>query len=1270
MAISPQGAALQTGSTQQFTVVCAYSDGTTDDCAVAGGATWGTSRIAALTVNSSGLATWAVDPGAGNANMGYVTVTAGGLADRAGVYGQHPGDTWYQYPTPDIHNYENPMTNALLPLNVVVGSTVAMGSGLEINNNGSGGQPTGQPFQDQCNWTSSNTAVATVNRIGDVTAVAPGSVTITCGRAGNAVFGASALSGWVSPGNTIALTVVAGGTSNTTWYVRPDGGTVYSSTNTAGQCSGKVDASYASTGGTGTNQACAAGNLRYLWADGVTYQQLQWVIQGGDTVIVAQNPNGYNTGLDQASPYQIPAGTAWSPINCAGNPFCSMPTIPSGTAAQHTRILGANYADCHADAAKTLLIASYSAGAAIDASDSQFVDVACFEITDKAACADNGNYTNSCHNSALDFGINGIGESALTSDVTYTDMFIHGLGGDGIHGATGVGVVANYVHIQAMTDAGINMDDSPWGSGNISVAGGFTMTNSVTEFTGCVEEYPVVHQYPYIECRDQNTGAYGDGFGTASTSGNWSFDHDVWQYNYQDGLDLLHSGMTSLTVTNSLSQGNEGQSYKIGSGKTILFQNDIALDNCNRLAYVMGDEPASSVAPGAPNGSNYSLCRAAGDWVPMYIDGQGTITLQGNTWVGYGATPFDTFCDGGWTNCSKAKTAFQDNIVLGYSDSLYNGGALPGLFYEENPSADMPTNLWVVRDHNLYYNTRYGCPTPLGTGELCADPLFVGEVPLSITAESQLDNYNFHPSSSSPAIGAGISIPGLTTDNAGIVRPSPPSIGALEYAAGSTQPAASQVSIAIAPNPATVGQSIAFTASVTSIGSTAPTGTVTFYNGGTTLGSGYVENGGIATYTTASLVASSYGVTANYSGDANYPAGQSSVVSLTVNAPPREATTTSMQASPNPAITGQTVTLTATVKAQSGASIPTGTVTFLNGGTVLGVGTLNGSGIAEASTSSLAAGSYNLTAQYAGDANDQSSAAQVTLNVDQSGLGPAAPATSTSLQATPNPGVLGQTVTLTATIKAQSSGVVPQGIVSFLSGAAVLGQAPVNNSGVATLSTSWLAAGSYALTAQFKGNSGFMPSTSTAVTENVGTPSVTLLLSASALTVTAGSAASEALTITSAGGYSGTVRIACNNLPPGTTCSFKPESVDVSGSGGPVTIAGTIQTSAPVATAHLSPLQPTLPANSPVIPAVVFWMPGWLAAALAGTKRKLSKSSRHLLVLLLLLGGVGVLTACGGGHVSLQPTATGPSAATSTIQVVVTGTGNLTQSVNLSLTVQ
>ena len=87
----------------------------------------------------------------------------------------------------------------------------------------------------------------------------------------------------------------------------------------------------------------------------------------------------------------------------------------------------------------------------------------------------------------------------------------------------------------------------------------------------------------------------------------------------------------------------------------------------------------------------------------------------------------------------------------------------------------------------------------------------------------------------------------------------------------------------------------------------------------------------------------------------------------------------------------------------------------MNGSTLLGTATLNASGVATLTITSLAVGTYSLTAQYSGNAiflSSTSAAVSVTVS---------AQATTTSLTASPNPVTAGQTLTLTATVQGSGS---------------------------------------------------------------------------------------------------------------------------------------------------------------------------------------------------------------------------------------------------------
>jgi len=797
IAVTPHGATVIVGTSITATVGCTYASHAADDCTYAGGAVWSSPTAALQPVNggtfAGGNITWSstydpnnttLFPAGSFSAIGIIRACVLTLCDTGQMVAQPVGTQFVVFTTPDGGIYGDIQTGAYPLPTVAVGATVTIGAGFT----GPGGS-SANPFQMACNWTSSDTTVATIDRYGLATAVAPGSVTMTCGAAGNGQYTTMPYSGITFPFNVVAPTPTL-----QTRYVRPKGGTPFvNSTQTPnGQCDGLHDTDYP---GTGVDQPCAVSNLRDLWADRVSPNHDTWMIGPGDKVIVRQNPAGYNLGLDAlAGNY---GGTyPNSPINC-GNPDCFMPSIPSGTAAHHTQILGENYGSCHDDSAKTKLLVTWASKVGLNVRDSQYVDVACLEVTQVTPCAYSGAFTNHCPGSS-NYGLGGITQSAFTSFVTFTDLFLHGLAAEAINGATGKGVVYDHLHIRGVPFAGFDMDDGPHNYSNISVAGGLTLTNSLTEFVGCIEENPVVHNYPYIECRDQQLGGYGDGFGTGSMTGNWYFDHDIWRYNYQDGLDLLHAGAQSIVVTNSQSYGNDGNPFKLGSSQNVVFQNNIAVSNCYRLLDLFGDEPASVLTAGTP-----LLCRANGN-VPVELYSFGSTVVQDNTFIGYADVLLSSGCDSGSDNCSTNASVLQNNLFFGYGDTHNSDSKAPAPLCDawandcDGNLAIYPANQgWATRSNNLFTGLRK-CPVGLVAGETCntLQPFLVstpmGPAGTIISDETVFDAFdanipvNASPGSGSPLLGAGIDIVGLTQDLSGVANPEPPNIGAFNVVTGST----------------------------------------------------------------------------------------------------------------------------------------------------------------------------------------------------------------------------------------------------------------------------------------------------------------------------------------------------------------------------------------------------------------------------------------------------------------------------------------------------
>ena len=167
-----------------------------------------------------------------------------------------------------------------------------------------------------------------------------------------------------------------------------------------------------------------------------------------------------------------------------------------------------------------------------------------------------------------------------------------------------------------------------------------------------------------------------------------------------------------------------------------------------------------------------------------------------------------------------------------------------------------------------------------------------------------------------------------------------------------------------------------------------PSGIVTFYNNGTQIGTGTlaeVGGGNTSTYLltlsgASSLPAGGDSLTVSYSGDSNFNAADDTSTPITYSvakAGSSSVITTTVSSSRNPAVYGDSVTLTINVSSSVGVQ-PTGSVTVVDTttSTTLGTPALDGSGnatitISASGVSLFNAGTHAITVTYSGDSNYQ-----------------------------------------------------------------------------------------------------------------------------------------------------------------------------------------------------------------------------------------------------------------------------------------------------------
>ena len=348
----------------------------------------------------------------------------------------------------------------------------------------------------------------------------------------------------------------------------------------------------------------------------------------------------------------------------------------------------------------------------------------------------------------------------------------------------------------------------------------------------------------------------------------------------------------------------------------------------------------------------------------------------------------------------------------------------------------------------------------------------------------------------------------------------------------------------VSANSIVVNQSLAITVEVSGgLNSPTPAGSITLsggkYNSAvTSLSTGYAT----INIPANALSVGTYTFKASYTPDANSSSLYSSSTGVASTPLTVSGVVPTMTVTPGATsiTTAQALIVTVTVNGGAGNPVPTGNVTLTGGSYVSAAVALNsGSATINIPADSLSVGSYTFKASYTPDANSSSlyssSAGAASTPVTVSGAVPTMTVTPGATSIT-----TAQALTVTVTVAGTPT---PTGSVTVSSGSYTSAASALSN-GKATINipAGSLPVGTDTLTASYTPDSisstTYSSATQAASVTVAAVPSFTLSASPTSMSVVQGNSATATITVTDAGGFSGTVAFAASGLPSGVTASF------------------------------------------------------------------------------------------------------------------------------------
>ncbi len=491
---------------------------------------------------------------------------------------------------------------------------------------------------------------------------------------------------------------------------------------------------------------------------------------------------------------------------------------------------------------------------------------------------------------------------------------------------------------------------------------------------------------------------------------------------------------------------------------------------------------------------------------------------------------------------------------------------------------------------------------------------------------------------SGPATVAGSTL-GVT--GAGTVVVTASEVANSDYTAASSQQSLvvnkAPVTVSVTPSSASpvYGTTTTITVNVAGVvGGVQPTGTVilTLDGMGTTL----TLANGTASFNAGVLVVGPHTATASYAGDTNYLASTTASASVSTSAINVATGTLNVAAADAVRVYG------------------TANPTFIG----IVTGAVNGDSFTESFSTTAGissnAGAYPIVPAAAGP-----NLVDYTVNTTNGTLTITRAASASTLASSSSNVGTGVSLTLTATVASSTMGI-PTGSVAFFNGSTQLGTATLDASGSASMTTSFSAIGTTALTAVYAGDTNFNGSNSGSVPVAVVTPGFTLTANASTLNLTPGQTGQVALTLTPVGDISGQVTLGCTIPKVLLNCAFTPQLANFGGDNAVQNVALTVGTYGP---GTFSQLQAGKTPHSPTL-AMIWWLPAvFLGGLLSLGRRKVGTPLRRLLLLIVLASAAFGASGCGSGY-------TYTAAGTDTITITATGPGGSPQTLTLTVNVQ